>query len=876
MSQTIISRLGLAGVIAVAGCQSLPDVGSGICGNLVLETGEDCDGFGDGEGTSCGNPGTVNGCFFVCDRNDPESQPCPAGYGCGADGRCRRPSTQFVESFQETFPVAEFKVADIDGDATPDLVGTSQNAFHIAFGEGDGGLNHQVVPNVAFGGAFSLGDLDGDGRTDIVTTDSNGVTAFLGRPGKTVEPVPFATFQVSDSVAIKVVSLRGVYGLLPTDDERLIVFFDDPGSGKFIDDDGEALGEITTVFNDPGFRVDLIETPLDVADIDSDQNQELAITYQLADRVWVLGFDETISNRGLGVLAELPLPDGYRANGRAHFADLDGNGTLDVAIGMVKGNLVALGQAFGNGAGGFSAVSKATIFGESDFESPGLKLLDVGQLDGDGRADYVFSSGIVLADASGVPGLLGVLATGTFTNAAVVDLNRDGRNDVVAVPNAVPGVEVYLQADETPTRLNRFAFGTSSHFAGTREVVVGDFDGDLIDDIGLTSRSQATGDSLEVVFGSLSADFIGPVKMGRFDEIVQIQPGRVLSPINLTDAIDDMVVVARQTGGSASSKILSLFRGDPSRAMSVPLLLFSEDPDDPTGEILFLPIQTAVGQIDGGTGILVASISANASLPDAERECSTATLSAGCGFAWSLPVVDGLVTAPAAPSVALEINDQDLLCYEWDAVDLFNTDSDELLGVFSSERCPGNSAATPVVYYDLADGIRQPISVGDESAATLAEFVSGDLDNDGLTDVVSVLERRSSDDDDGGVVVLWNESPTFRPEVVAAEGIEVLAVAKGRLDADPFDDLVLLGKPTDGNEQPQVYAAFYDSDGGAYTVPELQGEFGFGTSIGIADLDRDGLGDIVIGDGTLARVFLAQPAPPRGDEQAESGEGEAE
>jgi hypothetical protein len=131
---------------AAAGCQSLPDIGADVCGNLVLEAGEDCDGFGDGDNTACGNPGTANGCFFVCDPDNLESEPCPEGFGCGADGRCRAPSESFTEGAQVSFPVADFKVADIDGDGTEDLIGSSQNAFHIAFGDGDGRLSARTFP----------------------------------------------------------------------------------------------------------------------------------------------------------------------------------------------------------------------------------------------------------------------------------------------------------------------------------------------------------------------------------------------------------------------------------------------------------------------------------------------------------------------------------------------------------------------------------------------------------------------------------------------------------------------------------------------------------------------------------------------------------
>ena len=849
--------------IALGGCKGLPEVNANVCGNLVLEPGEDCDGFGDGDSTACGNPGSINGCFFVCDLEDLAASPCPRGYGCGADGRCRSPSERFAEAAQVDFPVSEFKVADIDGDGTDDLIGTSQNAFHIAFADGDGSLTTKVFPSPAFAGFFSVGDLNGDAQTDIVAADGLGVAAYLGRPGQTIEPVPFALFETSSLVDVKALSVSGEFGIGPADDTRVLTLLDDPQSGGFIDEDSTNRGSIEALFG-AGFVVAAIETPLIGGDNDGDQNEELAITHQGADRVWVVSFDEGLDQSQVGVLQELVLPDSYLANGRAFLADIDGDGDLDITVGMAKPGFVALGQAVNTGSGTFSAITKANLFGTTDFEQP-IKLLEVGPLDGDNRADYVLSNGIFRANLINAPDVTGVLAQGSFVAARFVDLNKDGKNDVVTIPDAVPGVEVYLQAETDPIRLNRFALGTSNHFLGNREIIAGDFDGDLIDDVALTARSQATGATLEVLFGSLSGDFTGPVRMGRFDDIIQLQRFSALASVNLVDAIDDLLVVATAQSGGQRTKIASFFRGDSSRAMAAPLLLIE---GEGASEIFYLPVQTAIGRVNGAPAIFATSISTRAREVGAARDC--ANKDGGCGFGWALPAGGGKVTLPAGPEGYLGIDEETLLCYEWAASDLSpsQTDTDELLGVFSTERC-GAGAGDAVVFFDFeAQAIATP-AVPD-GVEGLGKFITGDLDADGLADIVSVFGDFSAGGQ-GGVVVFWNEGGDFRIDPVATEGIATLAVARGRLNADPFDDLVMLGLSSGaegGTVEPEVFATLYDN--GVYAAPQPFGAFGFGTAIGVADLNRDGLGDLIIGDGAIARVFLAEPAEPRGSQQEDS------
>ena len=66
-----------AAAAAWLGCTDLPVITPGICGNGVLEPGEDCDGVGP-EGAACAAPDEAHGCELVCSE-----AACPTGWACG-------------------------------------------------------------------------------------------------------------------------------------------------------------------------------------------------------------------------------------------------------------------------------------------------------------------------------------------------------------------------------------------------------------------------------------------------------------------------------------------------------------------------------------------------------------------------------------------------------------------------------------------------------------------------------------------------------------------------------------------------------------------------------------------------------------------------
>src|SRR5271165_4763418 len=129
-------------------CTDFPQLQSGVCGNAVVETGEDCDTYPISPGTYCRPPGSAAGaCRLDCTTGSGHS--CPSGWGCGTDGICRQPTGTFREA---NGPVAA-------------------NAWRLL-----------------------TGDFDGDGKADLGCVIDGGIDVMLGQTDRTVSPVAYPAY----------------------------------------------------------------------------------------------------------------------------------------------------------------------------------------------------------------------------------------------------------------------------------------------------------------------------------------------------------------------------------------------------------------------------------------------------------------------------------------------------------------------------------------------------------------------------------------------------------------------------------------------------------------------------------------------------------
>jgi len=179
--------LGLWTLLALSACESLPNLPDEVCGNGVIEVGEDCD------------KAAVAG--FACDESCRvpcrDDLSCPPGWGCGVDDLCRQPAGELEAIGAPSGLTAETLIpADFDGDRRTDLLAIDGLRVSAAYLDVNGLLPDSAdlavqsvedAPNLP-----AAGDLDGDGRADVVLRTRDGLSVLRGRADRVFGSEQFA------------------------------------------------------------------------------------------------------------------------------------------------------------------------------------------------------------------------------------------------------------------------------------------------------------------------------------------------------------------------------------------------------------------------------------------------------------------------------------------------------------------------------------------------------------------------------------------------------------------------------------------------------------------------------------------------------------
>lgn len=164
-------------LVCIAGCADLDSPVRGVCGNHLLEPGEDCDRD---------DPTCVR-CAVTCAT----AADCPGDeYACGVDGLCHAPGGVFESpTAGATFQADDVRVSDVDRDGYGDVIGVSKTSIVVRHGNATGTLataSSFVTPAQSGPPAFS--DLDGDGALDVTLTTLDGIVSYTS-PFGTLSPV---------------------------------------------------------------------------------------------------------------------------------------------------------------------------------------------------------------------------------------------------------------------------------------------------------------------------------------------------------------------------------------------------------------------------------------------------------------------------------------------------------------------------------------------------------------------------------------------------------------------------------------------------------------------------------------------------------------
>lgn len=902
----------LFGLGLVVGCFDLEPIDPDVCGNGVVEDNESCDP-GDRERTApdpypCRKRGTVGECRVDCSVVPEDgSNPCPAGWGCGADAICREPTGEFVAlGVPVDAEVRQIQTADFDGDGRLDVLTANDHELKAHYFSQTGALETTFA--LSINRAYpSVGDLTGDTLADIAVKTRLGVGVLRGRSDRTFSPTVYASQDIPGTssariLAIDALPVRNGPDGLPTKylgDEPMAITEQGMGATLFYIDLEAPDPDPVVLFVLPGQDVEGLGDEIPIGHIDEDPLEspceEMVLAFQGRAEVFVvtpctrlLGGQIELNELGLPPIdRRLPtmvnLADGRKIDGGAKLFDVNQDGHLDLVIGVTSPEGPVVQFAFGVGDGTFHSTPDLTSLpptgGDNNagwFQGFDTKVpLAIGHLNPDGVLDFVRPDGIFVSLLQAVPDgqggfgggatfdySLGYAITATpsgepWTSARIADFNGNYLPDVIAAADTETGLDFF---NGVATGLfNRFTIAT---LGNVKHMAVGDFDGDVLLDVALAEGRGSEDDALSVLFGQLAGPLEPPLVMGRLESILQIVESnladRTVEGKQTLDAISEVSVLSLD--GAALK--LALISGSTDRLLQSPFAL--TDGFMP-GSMQNEPVKVVIGQFTDDDHPDIAALAPGEGLGYHLWLAQSTDEAVLKGTTTSSARLDSLSKFPEAIVVPVDLDKHDPEKRSLEEVAVFLPD---IMGTSAELAVARDSGASSwsITFSDPLEGMSFVNSADQRLTPGLASTAVADIDGDGLRDVVVM---GFVDAPDGGklprAIIFWNTpdaagngglDATNRTQVpvimTGMNEIPLNAFAVIDADADLPREIVLV---TAGNTY------LVEIDGATRTVgePRELDVDGGGDTIAVADMNRDGVEDLILGNASGFLIFQQKP-----------------
>jgi hypothetical protein len=569
----------LAVAIGLFSACTKEEIVEGVCGNGIVEPGEDCDAPGDARCEACaitcgdGEEFGLDGepVFVTCESyhdDRPEADGSvggTVGFICGPDKKCHAASGIFDENSNPLeIPAAGFQVTNVDGDQKEggdldnELLVQSQTAIISVKGASRAETEvPSVIQTPIARGHAAFAYLDSDSSLDVLLPTVDGIVAYTSQFGSP-SPAPFPSPVTADQgtpLLVRAITPQHLGILVADQNEALLYIVLDVAQRPPLelgrkDLCGATLNDLRLVGNQ--------RSTDDFEVFDLPGQHQIVVLSMRADgvqRLCVLTNDFKGVNYAIDELSSPSLAN-VVPKSRPVLANL--RNQVCPSLVLAQGSDAEVVEyppstpdppcSFDPAAGFLQVPAGAVPIGSVVLEPP---------IAGAGLVALALSSGIHSVTGN----VLGDLYRSDRPLARVqsIDIDRDNDRDVIAIGERVDDIDIL---DRHADGFLRFRFDTAG---AVSTFVLGDFDGDERPDIGFVEVRNGDGaHQLAIAYGT--ADQLLPgVTVGRFQEVLSVIPTQILDSTDPFGLITDLAVLFQDPNLGRSA--LTLLHGSPQRTM---------------------------------------------------------------------------------------------------------------------------------------------------------------------------------------------------------------------------------------------------------------------------------------------------------------------